>query len=77
MKAYNKKVDIGDFFKVLVEVPNVKPELEWKAPQIQKIKLNFTNQPLTLRFRSLKATSGLINISKTIINPDTLAVTFN
>lgn len=52
-------------------------ELGWKAPQIQSFKLNFTNQPLIYRLRSLGATSGFINISLFIVNPDTLAVVVN
>lgn len=52
-------------------------ELGWKAPQIQSFKLNFTNQPLIYRLRSLGATSGFINISLLIVNPDTLAVVVN
>jgi len=39
--------------------------------------LNFTNQPFTLRFRSLGAISGIISASLKIVNPDTLAVVFD
>jgi hypothetical protein len=74
MKAYNKQNQVGDSFKIFVEVPNNKAELKWKAPQIQKITLNFTNQKLTFRFRSLAATSGFFTVSLKIVNPDTLAV---
>ena len=58
-------------------MPNNQPELGWKAPQIQKITLNFTNQPLTFRFRSLGTSSGFFKASLLLINPDTLAVIFN
>ena len=77
MKAYFRCNNTGDSFKVYAQVPNTNLDLGWKAPQIQSFKLNFTNQPLIYRLRSLGATSGFINISLFIVNPATLAVVVN
>jgi hypothetical protein len=60
MKVYFLKIQSSDSFRVFTEVPNDKTGLGWRAPQIHKVVLNFTNQPLIYRFRSMGASSGFI-----------------
>jgi hypothetical protein len=43
MKVFNSRLYIGNAFKIFTEIPNLKKELGWRAPQIDNITLNFTN----------------------------------
>jgi len=77
MKVYAKKTYGKDSFKMIAEIPSVKPNSGWKAPQIHKFSTSFTNQPLIYRFRSLGASSGTIKLSFRKVDPNSLAVLFD